>query len=429
MKLNILMNKYNFNLDMDNSNSLSIILNHIKKNSIILEFGTANGRMSKYLKETMNCKVYGVEIDENSAKDAKVFCEKIIIDDVEKYTWVEEYKGIKFDYIIFADVLEHLRFPDKVLNISKSLLKNDGSIFISIPNIAHNSIIMDLLQDKFTYNSTGLLDNTHIKFFTKNTLDELIEKCNLKIAYETGVYISPEKTEFGYFYNDIDNDFSSLLANREYGEVYQFIVEAKKNCTHPVIDLKKTEISTLYFDTNDGFSENQMATTTFNHQQDSCIRFDLKESVNDVKSIRIDPIENTLAIKIKKILINDQEIKENIYFNGTSSKTHEIIFSHNDPQIIINFQDSKQIKSVTLLYDYLTKAFNVKDQQLQEKDQQLQEKDQQLQEKDQELQEKDEQLQTTKSILNNLKEEYTLIYTSASWRLTRYIRKLKGLWR
>ena len=332
------MNNYNFSLDLETKNTLSIFVERITPNSKVLEFGPANGRMTKHLKENLNCKVYAVELDEVSAKDSRKFCEKIIIDDVENYSWVDEYKNIEFDYIVFADVLEHLHFPEKVLNTSKSLLKDKGSIFISVPNIAHNAIIMELLQDKFTYRSTGILDNTHIKFFTKNTLDELIKKCDLNIAYETAIYISPEKTEFGYYYNSIDNNFGSVLSNRKYGEIYQFIVEAKKVNTDFIIDFSRMEESTLYFDTGNGFNENQMERTTFHYQKDSSIIFNLASPIDNVKTLRIDPVENTLNIKINQIFINNVEIIEDIHFNGKSSENQKIIFSHRQTKNTINRQ-------------------------------------------------------------------------------------------
>lgn len=62
------MNKYNFELNLNDRNSLSLLINRIKPNSIVLEFGPANGRMTKYMKEQLNCKVYAVEIDEMCSK-------------------------------------------------------------------------------------------------------------------------------------------------------------------------------------------------------------------------------------------------------------------------------------------------------------------------------------------------------------------------
>ena len=109
------MSKYDCELNLKDRNSLSILVERIKTNSVVLEFGPANGRMTKYMKEQLNCKVFAVEIDEQSARDAAQYTEKIVLDSIENYSWKEEFKNIKFDYIIFADVLEHLYFPEEVL--------------------------------------------------------------------------------------------------------------------------------------------------------------------------------------------------------------------------------------------------------------------------------------------------------------------------
>ena len=215
--------KYNFDLDLDTKNSISTIVNRIKKNSVILEFGPANGRLTKYLKEVLNCQVYCVEINEESALDASKYSEKMIVDSIENYKWPNEFSEIKFDFIIFADVLEHLYYPQEVLDKSKSLLANQGSIIISVPNIAHNSIIMNLFNDQFEYMDVGILDNTHIRFFTKNSLDKFIYDSGLKIVYETGIYLNPLNTEFNNDYYDLNDDLNDFIRNREYGEIYQFI--------------------------------------------------------------------------------------------------------------------------------------------------------------------------------------------------------------
>jgi 2-polyprenyl-3-methyl-5-hydroxy-6-metoxy-1,4-benzoquinol methylase len=228
-KDNLLKNdkKYDFTLDMESVNSLSMILKRIKKESLILEFGPANGRMTKYMKETLGCKIYAVELDEKSANDTRIYCEEILTGDIEQYKWLELYKDIKFDYIIFADVLEHLYWPEKVLNSSKKLLESDGSILISIPNISHNSILIELFNDRFTYHDTGLLDNTHIRFYTKKSFKNVLKKLNFTVLYEETVYCEPKKSEFMVDYNNIPNALATLLKQRPEGEAYQYIYELK----------------------------------------------------------------------------------------------------------------------------------------------------------------------------------------------------------
>ena len=396
--------KYDISLDLKIKNSLSVILDRVNSNSTVLEFGPANGRMTKYLKEKLNCKVYAVEIDSKSAKDAEQFCEKIIVDDVEKYTWLKEFSDIQFDYIIFADVLEHLYFPQKVLEKSKSLLQENGSILISVPNIAHNAIIMELLNGDFTYRETGLLDNTHIRFFTKTTLDILLNDIKLYKAYETGIYENPMNTEFGYKYSDLPLEVSSFLKARDYGEVYQFIYELKKvkiKCKKDLLAKPTSDdhYAQLYIDTGNGFNEEMSIKKPINNKE-----FDLS-SHDDIKSIRFDPINDYVQLKIHSLKIND--IVFDLFQTNAFYISNDIYyFNNDDPQIYINIDKISKIKKLYIDVEYLYIGDLVKKKipiiyeelleekrlQLQQKNQQLEEKNQQLEEKGQQLEEKGQQI-------------------------------------
>lgn len=222
-------NKYDFELDMIGENSNSIILREINHNSKILEFGPAHGRMTKYLKETLNCTVSIIEKDELAGKQASKFANVSLIGneagDIENYHWLNNpiICDERYDYIIFADVLEHLYNPWKVLKLAKNLLKVDGSVLISVPNIAHNSVIIDLLNNKFEYREVGLLDNTHIRFFTQSSLLDMVTKSGFTVEKILNAHNAVENTEFNNSFEDVPEDVASFLKEREFGDVYQFV--------------------------------------------------------------------------------------------------------------------------------------------------------------------------------------------------------------
>ena len=134
------MGKYNFELDLFGNNTISWIANSVEEQSRVLEFGPANGRLTKYLSEQKKCKVDIVEIDSESGKEASQYAEKALIGElegnIENYYWISQ--DIKYDYIIFADVLEHLIDPQSVLEHCSAVLGEKGKILVSIPNAAHN---------------------------------------------------------------------------------------------------------------------------------------------------------------------------------------------------------------------------------------------------------------------------------------------------
>ena len=93
--------KYNFDLELVNNNSLLLMLEQIKRNSVILEFGPANGRLTKYLKQQLNCDVYLAEIDEEAGKEALQYGKDLVVGDVENMEWFDRYGDLRFDYILF----------------------------------------------------------------------------------------------------------------------------------------------------------------------------------------------------------------------------------------------------------------------------------------------------------------------------------------
>jgi len=222
------MSKYNFELDMETDNSNSVILKNIKSNSKVLELGCAHGRMTRYMKEVLNCIIDTVEIDEEAGQIAAHWANKSFAGNIEDHDLWDELNSIgcnNYDCIIFADVLEHLHDPARVLTASKKLLKPGGSIWISIPNTAHNAILIDLFNDKFIYRDVGLLDSTHIKLFTINSLLEMVERCGLSVITRLDLINSLEYTEFKNSYQDVPPEVAQFLKQRELGEVYQFVLE------------------------------------------------------------------------------------------------------------------------------------------------------------------------------------------------------------
>ena len=417
------MSNYDDELDMDSRNSLSLIINRIAKSSTVLEFGPANGRMTKYLKETLGCNVYAVELDKEAAKDAAPFCEDMLVADIEKFKWLKKYQHIEFDYIIFADVLEHLYDPQAVLTKAKTLLKADGSVLMSLPNIAHNAIIMDLLNDKFTYRKTGLLDNTHIRFFTKNTLEELVTSCGLEIAFETASYVEPSNTEFKNSYTDLDDHIAKFLRDRDFGEVYQFIFEAKLTAPLLEIDFFLEDLASLYIDTGKGFNELEKVTITYNSQSDKTINFTLEEGFNNVTAVRIDPLEMDLSLKVKNLIVNGIDETNNINHNGITTDSHELKFLNNDPQLSINLDVPVTLKSVVLEYEYLTRSYTTKDDKIELYAQTVKNQEKQLQDKDNHLEKQAQDVEELNMKIFNLEEEIQ------SMRLVNRINRFFGVYR
>lgn len=150
------------------------------KNRVVLDVGCAWGYLGEAL-STNGCRVIGIEKDAAAAEQAREACEKVLVGDVDDPR-VLSSAGKDFDVIICADVLEHLVDPWTALKTLKNLLGPEGELIVSIPNIAYWQMRLHLLKGRFDYTDTGLLDRTHLRFFTIDTFKQMLRECGLKIT-------------------------------------------------------------------------------------------------------------------------------------------------------------------------------------------------------------------------------------------------------
>lgn len=145
----------------------------------VLEIGCANGGTLTEIKNRYpGAKVYGTEINEHAVVLAAHFAE-VVVNNMEDQNL--PFNKNMFDYIIFGDVLEHLREPLEVLKYCKEYLRDGGCIIASIPNVMHISVMEQLLEGNFTYTEFGLLDKTHIHMFTYNEITKIFQEAGYEI--------------------------------------------------------------------------------------------------------------------------------------------------------------------------------------------------------------------------------------------------------
>lgn len=154
------------------------VLRNIRNNSFVLDVGCGIGILGEELKKSKNCSVHGIELSEESARIAKKKIGKVSILNIEAEKFMTSES---FDVMIFADILEHLRNPEKALATYKNYLNDNGIIIISLPNIANWTIRFKLLFGSFNYTETGILDETHLRFFTIKSAKRLLNNCGLEV--------------------------------------------------------------------------------------------------------------------------------------------------------------------------------------------------------------------------------------------------------
>lgn len=146
---------------------------NIAKDAKILDVGCGHGVLGKYLHSTLGADVTGVEIVESCYHIAKELLQNAVLGDIETMDLAE--LGGDYDYIIFSDCLEHLVNPDMVLRRMVSLLKADGHLLISIPNVQNFRITVPLVfNGSWEYTEEGLMDKTHLRWFTESSITSLV---------------------------------------------------------------------------------------------------------------------------------------------------------------------------------------------------------------------------------------------------------------
>lgn len=226
------MSNYDFELDIYSDNPNADIIRRIRPGSEVLEFGPAHGRMTKYLCQELKCSVDIVELDPESGADAAQYARYTCLGpedgNIETGIWKKKFSQKQYDAIVFTDVLEHLHNPKQALKDCLFFLKDDGAILCSVPNVAHSSIILGLLQGHFRYTDTGLLDRTHVHFFTEESFTEMITECGYYIAYEHAIVVPVGANELPFTYDGVCKDVENSLRQRPNGETYEYIFELRK---------------------------------------------------------------------------------------------------------------------------------------------------------------------------------------------------------
>lgn len=168
----------------------NIIASLIPLGSRVLEIGCGTGILGEALRSRGSYSYEGIEPSEARAKMAKskgLSIHNMYLDE----TTIHQFD--KFDVIVLADVIEHLEAPHRLLSLVSDLMDSKSIVIVSVPNVAHWSIRKDLLSGRFQYTETGILDSTHLRWFTVQSLMDYLKSTGLhptKTRYTSG-YMLP----------------------------------------------------------------------------------------------------------------------------------------------------------------------------------------------------------------------------------------------
>ncbi len=150
----------------------------------VLDVGCSDGLFGASLKRRQRCEVWGVEMVAAAAEKAESRLDRVLANGFEEASLPSRY----FDCVIFNDCLEHLANPEAALALTRDLLNHGGVVVASIPNMRYFPVMTDLLlRRNWEYADYGVLDRTHLRFFTCNSVRTLFRNARFVVEQVTGI--------------------------------------------------------------------------------------------------------------------------------------------------------------------------------------------------------------------------------------------------
>jgi 2-polyprenyl-3-methyl-5-hydroxy-6-metoxy-1,4-benzoquinol methylase len=211
---------------------LGLIRRYARKSDTLLDLGAAGGELSLELSNSVGRRI-GFEYDVDRIGQLKHRFDSVVIADLETVPNLPR----KVDLIVLADVLEHLRKQRDVLRRIREVLNRDGLLFVSVPNIANVTIRLGLLLGIFRYRERGILDETHVRFYTLATIREELQAAGFRVKTIRGSSVPIRLIVDGHVPNVLirsgEKVLSLLTAMWKAFWAYQIILVAERDDADP----------------------------------------------------------------------------------------------------------------------------------------------------------------------------------------------------
>lgn len=222
------MPRYDAEIDTANPNlSHTQVVELVGRDKAVLDVGCASGYLARAL-QSQGCRVSGIEIDPVAAETARDALEKLVVGDLNHVRLSDSFDAASFDVLVFADVLEHVLEPATVLADALTLLAPGGRVVISIPNVAHGAVRLALLQGRWEYTDTGLLDSTHVRFFTYASLMAMLDEAGLVVEDARSTVADPLTAEVSINADGLPPSVVEWVRHQQHALDYQFVLSARR---------------------------------------------------------------------------------------------------------------------------------------------------------------------------------------------------------
>jgi len=151
---------------------------------VVLDVGCGGGATGKLIKEKFpGTRVVGIELNPHAAQYAGQFIDDVICENIDTVDLSQRLSGVRVDTVLLLDVLEHLYDPWRALVRVRSWLATGARVLASVPNIRNLSNLDELAAGRWEYSENGVLDVTHLRFFTRSTLKRMFEETGFDVVH------------------------------------------------------------------------------------------------------------------------------------------------------------------------------------------------------------------------------------------------------
>lgn len=228
---------YDYDFDPEGISTAARLSRLVGSNHRVLELGCGYGVISRQLALRQGCAVTGIEYDAQSAESARPWLDRLVVADLEGVSWTTEIQP-PFEVIVAADVIEHLRDPLRLLRKLRGMLALDGCVVLSVPNVGHAGVIAGLLCGRFDYTPTGILDETHLRFFTWNSLEALLNATGFEVTHRETVDAPGSHEQFHESWVKLPAVLRSMLGDHPTANVFQYVLKARPSENPQVLSLE-----------------------------------------------------------------------------------------------------------------------------------------------------------------------------------------------
>ena len=217
--------RYDYAFEPDGNEWAARLLRRVPQGGgSVLELGPGPGAMTRVLLERGH-RVTVVENDPEALEVLNALRVEVISGNLDGTDWLEAIAGRRFDAVLACDVLEHLRTPEEVLSRLSEFVAPMGQLVISVPNIAYAGVVAAMRNGIFDYSDKGQLDRTHVRFFTKRSIEKVLLDCGWSPRVWEANRVPVECSEFAWYWSALSGDQrQALLAGWQDFDVYQWMV-------------------------------------------------------------------------------------------------------------------------------------------------------------------------------------------------------------